>query len=153
MKLYDKDKELIFLAHNKDPYYDYLTKKILPPIRHKKKGRVLDLGCGTGRNAIICAKLGFRVVGVDSISKALEIAKAAAVEAGVDGLITFKRGDIEQLKPKQLGMFDICILSEVIEHLKDYQRVIDFAYVSLHKGGYLLITTPNGPNQWNIFDE
>ena len=45
-------------------------------------GTVLDIGCGAGREAIFLAKCGFRVIGVDISTKALEIAKSRAEEAG-----------------------------------------------------------------------
>ncbi|MFH0931465.1 MAG: methyltransferase domain-containing protein [Candidatus Zixiibacteriota bacterium] len=43
-----------------------------------KKGKVLDIGCGAGREAIALAKLGFDVVGIDIASKMVEKAKENA---------------------------------------------------------------------------
>ena len=52
---------------------DYFTSQ-------SNKGRVLDLGCGQGRNAIPLARLGFEVTGVDltkvGISQMNQIAKS-----------------------------------------------------------------------------
>ncbi len=45
---------------------------------------VLDVGCGAGAEAIFLARCGFRSIGVDSSARALEIARARAVEAGVE---------------------------------------------------------------------
>lgn len=41
-------------------------------------GRALDLGCGTGTNAIYLAKIGWNVVAVDFSSRAIAIAKRKA---------------------------------------------------------------------------
>lgn len=46
-------------------------------------GPVLDVGCGTGENALHLASLGFQVLGVDVAETALEIARAHATERGI----------------------------------------------------------------------
>lgn len=48
--------------------------------------RVLELGCGTGTNAIHLAQQGFEVTAVDCSPLAIEQAQAKATEAGVDVL-------------------------------------------------------------------
>ena len=45
------------------------------------EGPVLDIGCGTGENAILLAYRGLEVVGVDLVPKAIELAKANAARA------------------------------------------------------------------------
>jgi SAM-dependent methyltransferase len=47
-------------------------------------GPVLDVGCGTGENALHIASLGLPVLGVDVAETALTIARAKAYEHGVD---------------------------------------------------------------------
>ncbi|OQX72556.1 MAG: methyltransferase type 11 [Bacteroidetes bacterium 4484_249] len=49
-----------------------------------KSCRALDVGCGTGDNAIWLIKQGFEVTGVDLSEKAIEIAKEKVKNAGVD---------------------------------------------------------------------
>ena len=46
-------------------------------------GRVLDLGCGTGANAVFLAQRGLDVVGLDASSIAIERAQARATEQRV----------------------------------------------------------------------
>jgi cyclopropane fatty-acyl-phospholipid synthase-like methyltransferase len=52
-------------------------------IRHKGRPlRVLDIGCGYGRDSIYVAKsLGFRILGIDISEKAIEMAKENALKA------------------------------------------------------------------------
>ncbi len=45
-----------------------------------KKSRTLDVGCGTGENALFLAKNGFSTVGVDLSTRAIDVAKAKASE-------------------------------------------------------------------------
>jgi SAM-dependent methyltransferase/tetratricopeptide (TPR) repeat protein len=47
---------------------------------------VLDIGCGTGRDAIYLASRGHTVVGVDRSAEAVERAREASQEAGVGGV-------------------------------------------------------------------
>jgi SAM-dependent methyltransferase len=46
-------------------------------------GAVLDVGCGTGDNALHLASLGLSVLGVDVAETALDIARAKATERGL----------------------------------------------------------------------
>ncbi len=54
--------------------------------------RVLDVGCGTGRQAIELARRGYHVVGIDVASDYLEQARAQAGEAGVQVAFRLQRG-------------------------------------------------------------
>lgn len=47
-------------------------------------GRALDIGCGTGTNALWLARQGFSVLGADLASAAVEQARAAAEGTGLD---------------------------------------------------------------------
>lgn len=61
-----------------------------------KKGDVLyDLGSGDGRIPIAAAKqYGVRAVGIDIDPKLVEEARAAARREGVEGLVSFRHGDM-----------------------------------------------------------
>ena len=59
------------------------------------RGRALDLGCGTGTHSIYLAKQGYSVVGVDFSSKAIEMARGKAHQAGVS--VDFQIGDVTRL--------------------------------------------------------
>jgi len=57
--------------------------------------RVLELGCGTGTNAVFLAQRGFEVTAFDLSHFAIEQAKERAVSAGVK--VDFIKADIEEL--------------------------------------------------------
>ena len=57
-------------------------------------GRALDVGCGEGGDAVWLAEQGWRVVGLDLSSVALERAADAAAERGVGERCTWVAGDV-----------------------------------------------------------
>jgi SAM-dependent methyltransferase len=67
----------------------------LPP------GRALDIGCGTGTNAIYLAERGWDAVGVDMVPGALAIARRRAEEVGVSPC--FVEGDVTRLRDFGVG--------------------------------------------------
>ncbi len=48
-----------------------------------KVRRILDLGCGTGGHALLLAKKGYAVVGVDRSAEMLEFARQRAKDEGL----------------------------------------------------------------------
>ena len=58
-------------------------------------GRALDIGCGTGTNAVDMAQRGWHVTGLDFSRRALRAARARAAAAGVT--VDFLQGDASEL--------------------------------------------------------
>lgn len=58
-------------------------------------GRALDVGCGSGRDAVYLAKRGWRVTAVDFVDKALATAEQRAAEESVE--VEVVRGDVAEL--------------------------------------------------------
>ena len=68
--------------------------------------RVLDVACGTGNLALVAARAGASVTGLDIAPNLLEQARARAAEAGL--AIQFDEGDAEQL-PYADAQFDTVV--------------------------------------------
>lgn len=79
-------------------------------------GRALDLGCGRGVYAAQLAARGWEVVGVDSVTRAIEAAQALEVPGA-----TFRVADVAAL-PSDLGRFDLFLDIGCFEHLDAAQR-------------------------------
>jgi SAM-dependent methyltransferase len=63
-------------------------------------GAVLDVGCGTGENALLVASLGLSVLGVDVAETALATAREKAAGRGIDdpGIVEFALADALHLE-------------------------------------------------------
>ena len=59
-------------------------------------GRALDVGCGSGRDAVYLAKQGWQVTGVDSAEAGLSAARQRAQQEGVE--VQWIRGDVSDLR-------------------------------------------------------
>lgn len=69
-------------------------------------GRAVDLGCGEGADAVWLASRGWEVTGIDISSVALDRARAAAGDAGVE--IEWVQADFVG-SPPAVGIFDLVI--------------------------------------------
>lgn len=98
---------------------------------------VLDLGCGQGRDALMFARAGHRVVGIDvssvGICQMCAVAKAERleVEGVVADICTYERDE----------RFGIVILDRVLHMLAADARmpVLETAMGAVSPGGYLLV--------------
>jgi SAM-dependent methyltransferase len=61
-----------------------------------KPGRALDVGCGSGRDAVYLAKHGWEVTGVDFAEAALSAGRQRAKQESVE--VKWVRGDVTDLK-------------------------------------------------------
>lgn len=99
-------------------------------------GRALDLGCGTGACALILARLGYDVTGVDGSEGMLAVARAAAAEDALD--IRFIESDILSA-PAPDASFDVITIRNVLWTLPDPSKVLARAKTLLAPGGQLLV--------------
>jgi len=106
----------------------------------KFESPVLDLGCGTGDNAIELARHGLVVKGLDAVPEALERARKKTKEAGVKQSPEFVLGDALRLAESRLKARTVldCALFHTFsdEERKEYIRGLEAV---LSPGGRLHI--------------
>lgn len=153
MKLYDEAKKTIKFQQSYDPLLIHTSQHVLSLILDKSRSnfpqKILDIGCGVGRTAILLSQKGYDVTGVDIEKKVIAIANQEAKRQKIKARFIVK--DIT--KSFEQNTYDFVICQEVIEHLKNYEIVIKNAFQALKKGGYLILSTPHSMSQWSILDD
>lgn len=82
---------------------------------YESKGRVLDLGCGQGRDSIPIAQMGYDVIAVDHSEVGIEQLAKTALSAGVS--IKTLVGDVYQMNIDQ--SIDIVLLDSMLHFYKN----------------------------------
>ena len=100
--------------------------------------RCLDVGCGDGQVALALARAvrpNGEVVGIDVDEGALEIARAAARDAGLPA--TFVRADAAE--PPRRDAFDLAYARLVLSHLTEPAAALRGMRSAVHPGGWIAV--------------
>ena len=123
-------------AYREDPgqasVEDFL---LVAEVEDLEPGAALDLGCGTGANALMLAERGWAVVGVDWAEHAIESATQSAQDRGLDA--RFLVGDISQWQPADT--FDLVISTYALPGGDLSRLVLETAAAALAPGGTLIV--------------
>jgi len=129
----------------------FALEELLPVARRflTPESRVLEVGCGYGRNLVALAHLDPRLVVGSDVDRG-ELVRAAERRGG--GVTPERRERIAlvQQEPKRLPFkddsFDFIVLWQVLEHLfgeELKQTVVSECVRVLKPGGHILVETPN----------
>ena len=117
---------------------------------------VLDVGCGTGDNAILLARSGFRVTAFDLVEKAVSIAKQRVADAGeMSGSLDVYQANVFELDktPFHNMKFDTVLDSAIFHCIGDddaQKRYVDTISKYVRKGGRFLmhVFSDQNPDPW-----
>ena len=131
------------IADDFDPTRPHPWPETVEFVKTLPKGiRILDLGCGNGRNSVFLAGQAFQVVGIDFSVNMLKIATQKSTEIEKERRPTFIQADIMEL-PFKPTTFDAALFIAALHHIpnESYRlRALEELYSSLKPGAKALIS-------------
>ena len=116
------------------------------------KGKVIELGCGTGPVSRWLGKRGFRCLGVDVSKTAIAMAREQSKGLGV----RFKQADVCNMAPAELGTFALVVDGHCLHCVTqpaDRKVFLGNARELLRPGGVLLVATMCRPIDRGAFSK
>jgi SAM-dependent methyltransferase len=106
--------------------------------------RILDAGCGSGRNMLDLARYG-EVTGIElsdtSVALACELHTGEVLQGSILDM------------PFTTDSFDLAVCLDVVEHLQDDRQALSELRRVVAPGGSLLVTVPAYERLWSTHDE
>jgi S-adenosylmethionine-diacylgycerolhomoserine-N-methlytransferase len=133
-------------------YYLLGRDRLIADLGARDGARVLEIGCGTGRNLILAARTfpRARCFGIDLSTEMLATATGAISRAGLASRIRVAQGDATQFDPIALfgtNQFDRIFISYSLSMIPPWQSVVDKAIAHLAPGGELRIVDFGGQDR------
>ena len=142
----NKDKPIPFFINSPDEnLVSYLESGIF------KAGKVLDIGCGNGRNSLYLAEKKFEVDGIDFSQTSIEWARQRALKSSIDvNFINRSIFDFESLN----NSYDYIYDSGCLHHINPHRRNQYLSKIAglLKEDGYFGLTCFNLMGGANISD-
>lgn len=121
----------------------------------RRASRILEIGCGTGRNLIILARrMPFaRFCGVDVSAVMLATAQAAVKRGGHRAGIDLIQADAEEVRPELFGgiKFDEVFFSYALSMIPDWETALSRALELVEQNGTLTIVDFGDQAEWPVF--
>lgn len=125
-------------------YTLYIFDKIIA--KYQLKSPFLDGGCGTGYVSRYLAMKGWEGKAIDLSEDAVRVSRENL--SYFDKVKVAKEGILNQK-----GKFNTVILFDVIEHIKDDEKVLRKINQLLNPNGFVLLALTSNPKEWRWDDE
>ncbi|MFX1453235.1 MAG: class I SAM-dependent methyltransferase, partial [Promethearchaeota archaeon] len=110
-----------------------IVRRLIQKFKNKK---IIEIGCGTGKNTILLSKVATHVLSIDFSKGMLEKAK---IKMRDKKNVEFKFADITEKWPCENNYYDIVMCSLVLEHIENIYFVFSEAYRVLIESGEFFI--------------
>jgi SAM-dependent methyltransferase len=121
-----------------------VLERVIADLRLPARARILDAGCGSGRNMVELARHG-TVTGVELSNTSVALARERATGEVIEGSVLEM-----DFAPDS---FDLAVSLDVIEHLEDDLAAMRELRRVVAPGGSLLVTVPAYQWLWSGHDE
>lgn len=123
-------------------YYLFGRDRLIAELSPRSGDRVLEIGCGTGRNLIVAARRypSALFYGIDISEAMLETARANVERAGLADHITLRQADATDFDPEALfsiAGFERVYVSYALSMIPGWQAALSKAFATLAPGGRL----------------
>ncbi len=106
------------------------------------KGRIFEIGSGSGYFLLHGKKRGWECVGIEPSKQAAEHSRQLGLDVIEDFVCKGRIGE--------LGCFDVVYMHQVLEHIPDPKEMLETAALLLKQGGIVCVIVPN---DYNPFQE
>jgi SAM-dependent methyltransferase len=127
-------------SHKSASYQQKILNEFLCHLNLYKSSHVLDIGSGLGRNLKTLQQFFNKIFAVDVSEFALKKSRQNYGNSS-----DYFVADVHKL-PFNGQIFDLVVLTEVIEHLSNQEKAIKTITQVLKSGGHLIISSPNYSN-------
>jgi SAM-dependent methyltransferase len=139
---------------NRKRYFDeqiQTTARFVVPYISKHKTlnencKVLEIGCGEGGNLLPFLEIGCYCVGVDLSERKIELGKTYVEDHPQKSNLQLITQDIYETSPEKFGQFDVIIMRDVIEHIHNQERFMNYVKRFLKPDGVFFLGFPPWQN-------
>ncbi|WOH37516.1 methyltransferase domain-containing protein [Thalassotalea fonticola] len=116
---------------------------------HSTGENILDVGCSQGITSILLGREGKAVIGLDLLQESIDFANEMLLkeESATQNSVEFIAQNFIHFDSAD-KKFDCILLTEVVEHVTQPNRLIDKADKILNDNGRMIITVPFGINDY-----
>jgi ubiquinone/menaquinone biosynthesis C-methylase UbiE len=131
----DEAKKILGVPFKNNADFIYIT---ISQLGLKKDAKILDVGTGNGTMAIILALQGYRIITGEPEGDNWANWRSAAQKVNVEGFITFKYFNAENL-PFESASFDAVFIFGTLHHIDDkYAAMKEILRVTKKKGIFVI---------------
>ncbi len=146
------------------PFYDWenaqtVARRDVPfweRLAAAQDGRVLELGCGTGRISVPVARAGARLVGIDRSAAMLARGRQRLRRSRLTGTASLVRGDIRHLPFRRRSGFSLVMapygILQSLTREKDLRATIESVHRVLPRGGLFVVDLVPDLPRWDEYE-
>ncbi len=126
---------LEYLSNMEETYWA-VCESLKSIVYDRQSVTVLEIGSGLGYLTFALNRAGYNTMGIDA-------SRAAVAQANSRYGNYFIYADIYEYSLDKSSLYDVIILTEVIEHIVEPERFLNALSKLLKPGGHIILTTPN----------